>query len=1344
LKSAVHAKKTNGVLPAKNSRNSSMKPKSNIGHLKRTPNNITSIDALSFDAVADDFSKLDTADRNSALMDLQKTHGNQYVQKLAARIQAKLKISQPRDIYEQEADRMAERILRMPDPVEVTQSNKIPKSSENLAKNEVMPSIMPYSPSQEGINNTPSSIQNSIHSQGQPLDSSTLSYMESRFGRDFSQVRIHNDSVSTSKINAQAFTKGNNIVFGQGKYQPGTHSGKSLLAHELTHVIQQSENKGKVIQRKAVMPEVKTVTPVKRPTIGKNRGIIDLKGKPIFDPPTEIAKWLDEQVSKTGTVNVAFGKIAHGPIEVQKVDNNYRIKKQKIPLFHPIFTGTGEVASGLQPSLILNAETQNITGYITLASGDKIPGKDGLAQKLNDMPEIIGLKGISFNKVPSITNELKGGSLYFGIKSSPIVLGGFSGFVSIETDGERITSFKGTAQINVKGLANATLELARSPEGVVSGKVSAPLNLKKLAGNVEVGWDGQTITGIGVIGYQGEKLSGNLTVNVMEESKATQLEQGNQPPSKEDVVNIPKKTGKPKYVVFGSGELTFAFTNWLNGNANVILDSKGNVTIIGQITPQKEIELFPQKDYEKKLFKVEARASYGIPVVGNIFIFANVGVDAFAKVGPAKFYKIVAEGTYSTDPLKSKDFKIRGSLNVSAAAGLRLRGEAGAGLEILAHDIKAGAGINGLAGIRGYAEATPVVGYREKAIEGEDKKGEFFISGDLEIAAQPFLGLSGDLFVEIDAPFWSPVPDKKWTWPLAGKEWPIGGSFGINASVDYVFGSNQWPNIEFKPVEFSADKFLTDLYSDKAKEKSGAKEKPGTWKERNSKDADPPKGSIKGDVRPSQITELPPAKPRVRAGQTRPVKKSINPNAKTATGKTVGQYEQEARRKGLGSKKRRGDAGRRKDKYRKDRKDEKEKVKKAKEKPPTGAIKDLKGAKAVIDNTINQQLPKGASQVADINKVLSSVSSKLKPLYTNPIAEEILPGKPKNEGAMGFKVKVKEKGKYTTITSVKYFKTGKIIDKDKRWEIGKKGVEKYISKLVKHDVSEKTIKDQFPRWETEFGFTKLSLITKQKPWVIYGEMSPSKPVTTVEQVDDSDDKLLKGLTKEYKYDYVDDRATKAYGTIKRVGGEERKRLPPKGPGYYKGDHRGHLIGDRFGGAGERKNLVPMHPTLNLSTFKSFENEVAEKYKEYEVNKIPALINVKIQPNYSSTNKNEVYKYYRPHCVTPHADIITVENHKKIDKPPITSDCLKNDESTPEEKVIILKQTDAQELAKSIPGLDEKVYKKLENALKNIKIRNKNDLDKLKDEGIDQETVDKLKKKREDHKLKFYKKKVNND
>lgn len=83
---------------------------------------------------------------------------------------------------------------------------------------------------------------NSLKGGGQPLSKSVRNYLESRFGYDFSGVRVHTDSKASEtakSINAKAFTKGRNIVFGAGQYSPETTEGKSLLGHELTHVVQQ-------------------------------------------------------------------------------------------------------------------------------------------------------------------------------------------------------------------------------------------------------------------------------------------------------------------------------------------------------------------------------------------------------------------------------------------------------------------------------------------------------------------------------------------------------------------------------------------------------------------------------------------------------------------------------------------------------------------------------------------------------------------------------------------------------------------------------------------------------------------------------------------------------------------------------------------------------------------------------------------------------------------------------------------------------------------------------------------------------------------------------------------------
>ena len=83
---------------------------------------------------------------------------------------------------------------------------------------------------------------------GEPLPAETRSQMEPRFGADFSGVRLHTDSGAaqvSQAINAQAFTRGSDIFMGAGKYDPGSSEGKKLLAHELTHVIQQGSAKSK-------------------------------------------------------------------------------------------------------------------------------------------------------------------------------------------------------------------------------------------------------------------------------------------------------------------------------------------------------------------------------------------------------------------------------------------------------------------------------------------------------------------------------------------------------------------------------------------------------------------------------------------------------------------------------------------------------------------------------------------------------------------------------------------------------------------------------------------------------------------------------------------------------------------------------------------------------------------------------------------------------------------------------------------------------------------------------------------------------------------------------------------
>lgn len=118
----------------------------------------------------------------------------------------------------------------------VPQTPKIPAGTDELRVQRKAESAGAFS-----VN--PDAVRGTLSSSGRPLDAETRRYMESRIGFDFSKVRLHTDAsaaASARALNARAYTVGNDVVFSTGSYAPQTIQGKRLLAHELTHVVQQS------------------------------------------------------------------------------------------------------------------------------------------------------------------------------------------------------------------------------------------------------------------------------------------------------------------------------------------------------------------------------------------------------------------------------------------------------------------------------------------------------------------------------------------------------------------------------------------------------------------------------------------------------------------------------------------------------------------------------------------------------------------------------------------------------------------------------------------------------------------------------------------------------------------------------------------------------------------------------------------------------------------------------------------------------------------------------------------------------------------------------------------------
>ncbi len=187
-------------------------------------------------------------------------------------VQAKLNIGKPNDKYEVEADAVADQVTSKketnnsdtffsPAPVIQKKENteiQTKEESENEIQEKPLSESITPAVQLKAASDAPKvnpDIKQKIHSSkggGSSLPENTKTEMESGFGTDLENVRIHNDSNAVQmnkELGSQAFASGNDIYFNEGKFNPDSQDGKHLLAHELTHTVQQGGNRA-VIQRK--------------------------------------------------------------------------------------------------------------------------------------------------------------------------------------------------------------------------------------------------------------------------------------------------------------------------------------------------------------------------------------------------------------------------------------------------------------------------------------------------------------------------------------------------------------------------------------------------------------------------------------------------------------------------------------------------------------------------------------------------------------------------------------------------------------------------------------------------------------------------------------------------------------------------------------------------------------------------------------------------------------------------------------------------------------------------------------------------------------------------------------
>lgn len=194
-----------------------------------------------------------SAQRHEFIMQLHQTYGNRYVQRLleSMNVQAKLTISAPGDIYEQEADRVAESVTKTmyshlqhqaPEEEEEVMTKPASEIQCQVPEEEEEVQMQPAESQPATVSENLETTINAARGNGQPLSEEVRLPMEQAFGADFSGVRVHTDSEAhglSESLQARAFTAGKDIFFKSGEYTPSSSSGQQLLAHELTHTLQQ-------------------------------------------------------------------------------------------------------------------------------------------------------------------------------------------------------------------------------------------------------------------------------------------------------------------------------------------------------------------------------------------------------------------------------------------------------------------------------------------------------------------------------------------------------------------------------------------------------------------------------------------------------------------------------------------------------------------------------------------------------------------------------------------------------------------------------------------------------------------------------------------------------------------------------------------------------------------------------------------------------------------------------------------------------------------------------------------------------------------------------------------------
>ncbi|MFL6332160.1 MAG: DUF4157 domain-containing protein [Pyrinomonadaceae bacterium] len=589
-------------------------------------------------------------------------------------------------------------------------------------------------------------------SAGRPLDSDARDQMGSRFGQDFGGVRVHDDGEAhraARSLNAEAFTTGRDIYFSQGAYNPSSQTGQRLLAHELAHVAQQNQGTA------GAGPQGFSVShpsdPLERQADAASEAV--MRGE-MFPALTSSAGHVYQRQAAGGAAPAAT----------------------PAPGGAPGAAGADSAAAAGDFSVQIAGTTVVLPVKDLLKKavpGNKLTLPDKYLKKVPAIPSF-KLTEASLDlddaKVPT------GATLAIAVNRPPLE---GTGQINVDKQGKAT----GTAHVvfssnKIPGLKQTELDVSVTNKDF-SFDASIDFELPKVTGNLKYKYADQKHSGKGKANYEGSKMKGGIEV-IMSEAG----------------------------LISGSGMLEMELFKGLKGEVEVAVDEKKNIGVKGKLSVPGQVELFPEKKFEKSFFNFEKKFpiwGITIPVIDvNVGIFAEVHASAGfrSKFGPGVLRDIALTGEFGTDPEAATEFGLGGEFYLPAAAEVVANVGGGIGLGLAVADITGGIEAVGVAGL--YSALTVRPNFRYAG-------GKYTVSGMAEIAGVAQLKFGINAFAKIDVGVWlfkGTVWRKDWT--LAEWVWNTGLNLALRANISYTLGEDFAPDISFETGSVDPEKFIKD------------------------------------------------------------------------------------------------------------------------------------------------------------------------------------------------------------------------------------------------------------------------------------------------------------------------------------------------------------------------------------------------------------------------------------------------------------------------------------------------------------------------------------------------------